>query len=136
MEVVGCPAYVQSWCRYTPRLTFEQFLIGYIFTAMGFPIGVTLIQTIFSKILGPRPQGVWMGVMTGSGCASRVFGPVFVAQIYTNFGTYYTFGLTGVMMFIAMIWLLTVSNRLMPPMEFSNDKQPESEQDSNKILQN
>ena len=36
---------------------------------------------IFSKILGLRPQGVWMGLSTGVGCASRVLGPVFVGFI-------------------------------------------------------
>lgn len=102
---LGCPE-SQTWCFDTPALTITQFLLGYAFTSIGYPIGVTLIQTIFSKILGPRPQGVWMGLMTGSGCLSRVMGPVFVGSIYTRLGTYWTFGFTSVMMFVSMIWLL------------------------------
>lgn len=86
-----------------------------MFTALGYPVGVTLIQTIFSKVLGPRPQGLWMGLLTGSGCASRVLGPVFVTEIYTRLGTYYTFGITGLMMSGSMVWLLLVNNRLVPP---------------------
>lgn len=101
---LGCPK-IQEWCEYTPALTISQFLFGYALTSIGYPIGVTLIQTIFSKILGPRPQGVWMGLMTGSGCFSRVLGPVFVGSIYTRLGTYWTFGTTSLMMFVAMIWL-------------------------------
>jgi len=54
-EVVGCPS-VQTWCYYIPAMTITQFLLGYAFTAVGYPIGITLIQTIFSKVLGPRPQ--------------------------------------------------------------------------------
>ena len=54
-EVVGCPS-IQTWCYYIPAMTISQFLLGYALTAIGYPIGVTLIQTIFSKILGPRPQ--------------------------------------------------------------------------------
>lgn len=54
-ELVGCPS-SQEWCSYTPAMTIAQFLLGYVLTALGYPIGVTLIQTIFSKILGPRPQ--------------------------------------------------------------------------------
>jgi len=54
-EALGCPP-SQEWCTYTPVVTVPQFILGYILTAMGYPIGVTLIQTIFSKILGPRPQ--------------------------------------------------------------------------------
>lgn len=54
-ELVGCPS-SQTWCEYTNVMTLFQFILGYGFTVFGYPIGVTLIQTIFSKILGPRPQ--------------------------------------------------------------------------------
>ncbi|XP_012265280.2 major facilitator superfamily domain-containing protein 8 isoform X2 [Athalia rosae] len=113
-DILGCPS-IQTWCFDTPRMTLTQFLIGYGLTTIGYPIGVTLIQTIFSKILGPRPQGVWMGLMTGAGCASRVMGPVFVGVIYTRYGTYPTFGITGVMLVLAMIWIQVLNKRLIPP---------------------
>lgn len=54
-ELLGCPS-TQKWCYYTPAMTIAQFIVGYVLTVFGYPIGVTLIQTIFSKILGPRPQ--------------------------------------------------------------------------------
>lgn len=54
-ENVGCPV-DQEWCRTTRSMTLGQFVAGYSVTSVGYPIGVTLIQTIFSKILGPRPQ--------------------------------------------------------------------------------
>ncbi|XP_053980033.1 major facilitator superfamily domain-containing protein 8 [Hylaeus volcanicus] len=113
-EILGCPS-TQEWCLYTPQLTVTQFFIGYGFTTIGYPLGVTLIQTIFSKVLGPRPQGVWMGFMTGAGCASRGLGPVFVSVIYSRFGTYYTFGITGAMLVVCMLWLQIVNKRLVPP---------------------
>ncbi|XP_033326058.1 CLN7/MFS domain-containing 8 [Megalopta genalis] len=113
-EVLGCPS-SQKWCLYTPQLTVTQFLIGYGFTTIGYPLGVTLIQTIFSKVLGPRPQGVWMGFMTGAGCASRVLGPVFISVVYTRFGTYHAFGITGLMLILSMTWLQIVDKRLIPP---------------------
>jgi ceroid-lipofuscinosis MFS transporter 7 len=112
-ELVGCPS-SQEWCSYTPAMTLTQFIIGYFLTAFGYPIGVTLIQTIFSKLLGPRPQGVWMGLMTGSGCLSRVMGPVFVTYIYEEFGTIWTFGLTTVMMISCLFWLLYFNSVLIP----------------------
>uniref|UniRef100_A0A1A9W744 Major facilitator superfamily (MFS) profile domain-containing protein n=1 Tax=Glossina brevipalpis TaxID=37001 RepID=A0A1A9W744_9MUSC len=111
---LGCPR-TQEWCTVTPALTITQFILGYVLTSIGYPIGVTLIQTIFSKILGPRPQGVWMGLMTGSGCLSRVMGPVFVGSIYTRLGTIWTFGFTSIMMFFSMIWLLLSRKRLISP---------------------
>ncbi len=54
-EQVGCPAY-QEWCATTPSMTVLQFILGFVVTAIGYPIGITLIQTLYSKILGPRPQ--------------------------------------------------------------------------------
>lgn len=114
IDIVGCP-HTQEWCTYTPQLTVTQFFIGYGFTTIGYPLGVTLIQTIFSKVLGPRPQGVWMGFMTGAGCASRVLGPIFVSVIYTRFGTYHTFSVTGLTLIVCMIWLQIVNERLVPP---------------------
>lgn len=53
-----------------------------------------------------------MGLMTGSGCLSRVLGPVCVTYIYTIFGTNWTFGMTTIMMVLIMAWLLTFNNRL------------------------
>jgi ceroid-lipofuscinosis MFS transporter 7 len=52
---LGCPI-EQDWCLTTPKLTIAQFLIGCALFILSYPIGMTLIQTIFSKVLGPRPQ--------------------------------------------------------------------------------
>lgn len=56
-EVLGCPI-TQDWCKTTPKLGIPEFILGYLLTTIGYPIGLTLIQTIFSKVLGPRPQVV------------------------------------------------------------------------------
>uniref|UniRef100_A0AAG5DWD9 Major facilitator superfamily (MFS) profile domain-containing protein n=1 Tax=Anopheles atroparvus TaxID=41427 RepID=A0AAG5DWD9_ANOAO len=112
-DLLGCPP-TQEWCKTTRGMTIFQFLLGYAFTAVGYPIGVTLITTIFSKVLGPRPQGTWMGVMTGSGCLSRALGPVFLSTVYTKYGLYWTFGSTAVMMAVTMFWLWQMRRRLVP----------------------
>lgn len=52
----GCPQDAQPWCATSRALTLPQFLLGYACVSVGYPLGVTLIQTIFSKVLGPRPQ--------------------------------------------------------------------------------
>lgn len=54
-DLLGCPS-SQKWCSDTSRLTLTQFFIGFLLTSLGYPIGVTLIQTIFSKLLGSKPQ--------------------------------------------------------------------------------
>lgn len=73
-DLLGCPS-SQEWCTYTPAMTLTQFIIGYFLTAFGYPIGVTLIQTIFSKLLGPRPQVLLQTVLTVKyWCNYREFG--------------------------------------------------------------
>ncbi|XP_035784572.1 major facilitator superfamily domain-containing protein 8-like isoform X2 [Anopheles albimanus] len=67
-----------------------------------------------TQVLGPRPQGTWMGMMTGSGCMSRALGPVFLSTIYTKYGLYWTFGSTAVMMAVTMLWLWHMRQRLAP----------------------
>lgn len=62
-----------------------------------------------------------MGLMTGSGCLSRVMGPVFVTYIYTEFGTIWTFGITTVMMIVSMLWLYLFYHRLMPTEQIGDD---------------
>lgn len=54
-DLVGCPS-TQEWCQTVPAVTYIQFIFCYALTILGYPIGVTLIQTLFSKLLGSRPQ--------------------------------------------------------------------------------
>lgn len=67
-----------------------------------------------------------MGLITGSGCLSRVMGPVFVTYIYEEFGTIWTFGLTTLMMAVWLLWLLYFSDKLIP-------KQIESEPEAQEL---
>lgn len=110
-RVLGCPV-SQEWCKTTPVLGFEAFIVGYLLTSVGYPIGLTLIQTIFSKVLGPRPQGVWQGLMTASGCLSRIFGPICVSVLYARFGTFWLSTVTALMMIAPMVWLIIIRDRL------------------------
>ncbi|KAH1022325.1 hypothetical protein HUJ04_011746 [Dendroctonus ponderosae] len=124
-DLLGCPS-SQEWCNYVPAITYTQFIFCYALTVFGYPIGNTLIQTMFSKILGSRPQvsrcsrtnedlvKLSRGFMTGSGCLSRVMGPVFVTYVYQEYGTIWTFGMTSVMMAISLGWLWYFEASLEP----------------------
>lgn len=54
-DLLGCPS-SQEWCNEVPAITYTQFIFCYVLTVLGYPIGITLIQTLFSKLLGSRPQ--------------------------------------------------------------------------------
>jgi MFS transporter, ceroid-lipofuscinosis neuronal protein 7 len=118
-RVLGCPV-SQEWCKTTPVLGFSQFMIGYLLTSIGYPIGLTLISTIFSKVLGPRPQGLWMGLMTASGCLSRIFGPICVSVLYAKYGTFWLSSVTAVMMLICLKDRLYVEKNEIKPIEMQD----------------
>lgn len=107
IELVGCPI-AQEWCRTTPVLPLIQFLVGYTFSAFGYPVALTLLQSIYSKVLGCRPQGVWVGLIVGSGCLARIVGPVCIGFVYARYGMYWTFGITGLTVLLGMFWIWLV----------------------------
>ncbi|KAJ8298001.1 hypothetical protein KUTeg_024532, partial [Tegillarca granosa] len=90
VEPVGCPDNYK-WCRYTPVITLAQFLIGTFLICIGYPTCNVMSYAIYSKLLGPKPQGVWMGLLTASGSLARTLGPIFVSQIYNSYGPRVTF---------------------------------------------
>ena len=51
----GCPA-EQAWCFEIPALNGIVLAIGYGICTVGYPYSVVLLQTVFSKMIGPRPQ--------------------------------------------------------------------------------
>lgn len=112
-DLLGCPS-TQEWCSEIPALTITNFVIGLLLTTFGYPMGITLIQTLVSKHLGTRPQGVWMGLLTGAGCLSRVLGPVCVTHIYEEYGTIWTFGITTAMMVATLLWLFYFEEEITP----------------------
>ncbi|XP_053400186.1 major facilitator superfamily domain-containing protein 8-like [Mercenaria mercenaria] len=89
-EAVGCP-YYYDWCMYTPVIFLWQFFLGTFFVAVGYPTCNVMSYSIYSKILGPKPQGIWMGWLTAAGSLARTLGPVFVSQVYDAYGPRVTF---------------------------------------------
>ncbi|CAG7733831.1 unnamed protein product [Allacma fusca] len=109
----GCPK-EQTWCFEIPALSGIALGIGYAICTIGYPYSVVLLQTIFSKMVGPRPQGVWMGFLTGISSLARVVGPFFVTFIYTKYGTIATSGAVTGLIFISFVCILVVYKRLVP----------------------
>ena len=52
-DLVGCP---YDWCYDIPKISVEQFMIGYVFALIGYPFCMALCGSLFSKVLGPIPQ--------------------------------------------------------------------------------
>ena len=45
-----------EWCKSVPQLTLIQFYITYVITICSYPFVIVITASIFSKILGNRPQ--------------------------------------------------------------------------------
>lgn len=112
VEPTGCP-YEQTWCQYTPAIHLAQYITSDILIGVGYPACNVMSYTLYSKILGPKPQGVYMGWLTASGSGARTLGPVFVSQVYTNLGPRWAFSLICGMVVGAIVLLSSVYHRLI-----------------------
>lgn len=112
-EDTGCPP-EQEWCLHTPIIEIPQLVVASIFSIIGYPVTFSISSALFSKILGPKPQGVWMGILTSTGSLSRVTGPILVSYIYTELGTRWTFSLLCCAMFLTFLLNIILYKRLVP----------------------
>lgn len=112
VEPTGCP-FEQTWCQYTPAIHISQYIISDILIGVGYPTCNVMSYTLYSKILGPKPQGVYMGWLTAAGSGARTLGPIFVSNVYTLFGPRWAFSLICGVVVGAIILLSAVYKRLI-----------------------
>lgn len=55
LEPTGCP-YEQTWCQYTPAIYLAQYISSDVLIGVGYPACNVMSYTLYSKILGPKPQ--------------------------------------------------------------------------------
>ncbi|XP_030578500.1 major facilitator superfamily domain-containing protein 8 isoform X2 [Archocentrus centrarchus] len=112
VEPTGCPI-EQTWCQYTPAIHIAQYFSSDFLIGVGYPACNVMSYTLYSKILGPKPQGVYMGWLTASGSGARTLGPVFVSHVYTLLGPRWAFSLICSMVAGAIILLSSAYRRLV-----------------------
>ncbi|XP_077869291.1 major facilitator superfamily domain-containing protein 8-like [Saccoglossus kowalevskii] len=109
----GC-LWTVTWCDNTHMIYLPQYLTSAFFLASGYPASTVMSFTIYSKVLGPSPQGVYMGLLTSSGSLARTLGPVTVSQLYAKYGPTWTFLSVTVFLLLTLIGLVIVYRRLIP----------------------
>ncbi|XP_074651229.1 major facilitator superfamily domain-containing protein 8-like [Tubulanus polymorphus] len=112
---VGCPM-IHSWCFTTPKIYLAQFLAATALLSIGYPTTNVMTYSIYSKVLGPRPQGTQMGWITASGSSARTLGPVFVSYVYDSYGPRYIFASVSGVLLLTVIFTfsLILLKRLLP----------------------
>lgn len=110
----GCPNCDQPWCETLPAITSGQMITGFALIVTGFPMGASMGNAVFSKILGPFPQGTWMGILGAGACLARVLCPICVTNLYSAYGTWYAFGFMTIVMAVVLIIFFIFYKRLVP----------------------
>ncbi|XP_028618723.1 major facilitator superfamily domain-containing protein 8 isoform X2 [Grammomys surdaster] len=111
-QPTGCPI-EQAWCLYTPVIHLAQFLIAAVLVGIGYPACSVMSYTLYSKILGPKPQGIYMGWLTTSGSAARILGPVFISHVYTYLGPRWAVSLVCGIVVLTILLIGAVYKRLI-----------------------
>ena len=113
-ELIGCNYLQQPWCQWVPKLSVIQYVTATIIFCVNFPMLYLGSNTIASKVIGPHPPGVLMGILSASTAVGRCLGPLIFVPIYSWYGPQITFaGLEGVVIFMILLTLLTYK-RLVP----------------------
>lgn len=112
LEPIGCPS-EQTWCLFTPVIHLAQYITSDILIGVGYPTCNVMSYTLYSKILGPKPQGVYMGWLTASGSGARTLGPVFVSHFYTILGPRWAFSAICGIVLAAIVMLSAMYKRLV-----------------------
>lgn len=109
----GCPLEYE-WCIYTPIVQLYQFIIAFLLLVSAYSVANVMSFTIYSKLLGPKPQGTMMGLLTSCGSLSRAVGPVVVSYLYGLYGPRVAFITLDVIVFIAIATILATYSRYEP----------------------
>ena len=113
----GCP-FKYKWCYDTPIIQLYQFLIGFALLVSGYSVTNVMSFAIYSKLIGLKPQGTMMGILTSFGSLSRTVGPVAVSYIYDEFGPRITFASLASLVFF-MILIIIFTYKRYEPYRFS-----------------
>eukprot|EP00053_Salpingoeca_punica_P012391 m.110992 g.110992 ORF g.110992 m.110992 type:complete len:531 (-) comp15936_c0_seq1:329-1921(-) len=107
----GCNA---KWCKDMPAIMIWQYVVCLVLVGIGFPFANVMVFSLFSKILGPKPQGVMMGVLASGGSLARALGPLYFSTLYAEQGPRISFATAaGAVAFMLVVSLLSY-NRLVP----------------------
>lgn len=102
-----------TWCTEGHELPLPQYIFSLFIVYIGFPLANVMLFTIYSKILGPAPQGTWMGLINACGSLARTVGPIAISNAYAYGGLLYTYGLSTGFVGIALCIVICLRHRFI-----------------------
>uniref|UniRef100_A0A7E4W460 MFS domain-containing protein n=1 Tax=Panagrellus redivivus TaxID=6233 RepID=A0A7E4W460_PANRE len=114
-ELVGCNVDYFNWCLdISPINAIVFYTACVIILGMCTPnINITL-NTLFSKIIGPRPQAAQQGWLQVSAGAGRFVGPVIVSNLYTEFGPRWVWNAELAVVAVTLALCVLFRQRMVP----------------------
>ena len=113
-EMVGCDYFKQSWCLTIPKLHEIQFFLAPVIFFFSFPILYAITIILASKIIGPHPPGVAMGIIGTSASLGRGVGPLILVPLYYKYGPQIAYACMDGVVMVAILLTLLIYNRLVP----------------------
>lgn len=113
-QCYGCPYEIQPWCLDTPQITPVQLILSFIITTLGFGVAMSYSQSVYTRILGPIPLGVWLSILAACSAVARITGPIWSSHVYESLGTTYTYIIFGCLESVALAVLLMSYRNLAP----------------------
>lgn len=114
---IGCPE-EYSWCKSIPKLYIPQILLGTIFLSIGYPFVMVFTSSLYSKVLGPGPQGLmqsWFGAIGG---IARITAPVIITYSYVDLGPRWTFISEDAFVLLSIFIFIFSYRKLVPYHKF------------------
>lgn len=102
-----------KWCENGHALPLFQYIFGLVLVYVGFPMANVMLFTIYSKVLGPAPQGSWMGIINSCGSLARTVGPVIISNAYGAGGPLYTYTASVGIVGLALVVTVVVRHRFV-----------------------
>ena len=104
----------------TMNIHVNRFLVGTAGISWGFPVTQIYVVSTYSKLLGSKKQGLWMGLLTAGSAAARMVGPLWSTATYDHLHMYLIFAvLAGLLFFNTSLCIILFScgfiSRNMPP---------------------
>lgn len=103
-----CDPRKYDWCNSLTKIPIWLYYGGYI---INFGVGNSFMNisltTLYSKVVGPRPQGTYQGFFQMAGSIGRLLSPLLISNMYSFYGPRATWAIDiGFILSILFIWLI------------------------------
>lgn len=86
-DAIGCNSERFEWCHGLTSINIWLFYGSYaLIVGLSFPLLTLTMNSLFSKIIGPRRQGKQQGLLQVSSGVARMTAPIAASSLYSAFG--------------------------------------------------